>query len=98
MAQLWIDDLSEQAEPTGGVELVEAVPASDDDRAPPRTRYTDLPVRPLSNFVAHLMAVDGDPWTGERYRAASSQASAAYRSTVGQAYGAARGSRTRRMS
>lgn len=56
---------------------------------PLRTRYTDRPVRPSSNFVAQLIAIDGgSPQTRDHARAEPSLANAAYRST---AYRPARG-------
>ncbi|ABD05223.1 conserved hypothetical protein [Rhodopseudomonas palustris HaA2] len=98
MANIWIDQsddgirdfgASDAAEP----ELIELVPAPVMP-AQPRTRYTDRAVRPSSNFVAQLMAVErGYPQTRDVYRAEPDQATAAYRSA--KAYQAGR---TRRFS
>jgi hypothetical protein len=61
----------------------------------PRTRYTDQPVRPSSNFVAQLMAVERDcQQTRNAHRAEPDQVMAAYRSAKANVVGA----RTRRMS
>ena len=98
MANIWIDQgderirdfgTSDAAEP----ELIEPLPVPVMP-VQPRTRYTDQPVRPSSNFVAQLMAIErGYPQTRDVYRAEPDQASAAYRSA--KAYEAGR---TRRFS
>lgn len=62
---------------------------------PLRTRYTDREVRPSSNFVAHLMAVDGGfAQTRAAGRAEPGVATAMYRQAAGVV--AANGIRTRR--
>ena len=104
MAKVWIEDGSDlhgaSAEPDcAEAELIEPLPVPVTP-PPMRTRYTDRQVRPSSNFVAQLMAIDGGyPQTRDCNRAEPGQANAAYRSTGGHAYAApSSGLRTKRMS
>ncbi|UYO54356.1 hypothetical protein [Rhodopseudomonas palustris] len=104
MAKVWIDDGSDihaaSAEPDCAEgELIEPLPIPVTP-PPMRTRYTDRLVRPSSNFVAQLMAIDGGyPQTRDSNRAEPGHANAAYRSTTGHAFTAPpTGFRTQRMS
>ncbi|MCD0417527.1 hypothetical protein LOC51_09900 [Rubrivivax sp. JA1024] len=91
MANIWIDDGSDvhgaSAEPDCEEgELIEPLPIPVTP-PPMRTRYTDRQVRPSSNFVAHLMAIDGGyPQTRDSHRAEPGQANAAYRAAPGHAF------------
>jgi len=103
MAKVWIDDSDDfqprdEAMATDG-ELIEPMPVPFEPQ-PMRTRYTDRAVRPSSNFVAQLMAVDGAyPQTRDLSRADAGLATAAYRSTNGDCHRASPSAgRTRRMS
>ncbi|WP_022722797.1 hypothetical protein [Rhodopseudomonas sp. B29] len=89
MTDLWIDDGNhnpeqEHADPALPPPCLEAEVESETAEAEPlRTRYTDRPIRPSSNFVAQLMAIDGGyPQTRDHDRAEPDLASAAYRSTA----------------
>jgi hypothetical protein len=104
MAKLWIGNEGEQADPVAEAATIEAEIL--EPSALPvmpvrmRTRYTDQPVRPSSNFVAQLMAVDRDyPQTRETFRDQPDRANTAYR-TAGGGYRSAAptGARTWRTS
>lgn len=69
-------DRREAVEPMPNGSCLEAIPL--------RTRYTDREVRPSSNFVAHLMAIDGGyPQTRSSGRAEPDRATAMYRQVAG---------------
>ncbi|WP_322514864.1 hypothetical protein SR870_17810 [Rhodopseudomonas palustris] len=98
MAKIWVDrsddDIVFGADHAAEPELIEPMPVPVLPQ-PRRSRYTDQAVRPSSNFVAQLMAVDrGYPQTRAVDRAEPGQATAAYRTA--NAYAAS--GRTRRFS
>jgi|GEM_PF-5739648 len=98
MTKIWIDQGDDDirdfgADDAAEPELIETLPAPVTP-VQPRMRYTDRPVRPSSNFIAQLMAIDrGNPHPREAPRAEQNQATAAYRSAKTYAAG-----RTRRVS
>jgi hypothetical protein len=99
MTNVWIDD-SDNSRPSDATgipdgEWIEPMPVPVDSPQI-RTRYTDRAVRPSSNFVAQLMAIDGGyPQTRDLNRAEPGQATAAYR---GYGYTGSMAGRTQRTS
>jgi hypothetical protein len=98
MTTVWIDDgdrsQSSDAAAAAEAELIEPMPVP--LTAPRmRTRYTDRPIRPSSNFIAQLMAIDGGySQSRDCHRAEPGQATAAYRSANGKGFAPPAGGRT----
>jgi hypothetical protein len=86
---------TDELEPDGRDATGTAAAGSCLEAIPLRTRYTDREVRPSSNFVAHLIAIDGGYLQSRASgRVEPGQATAIYRQAAGIA--ADSGTRTRR--